>query len=830
LHDGNPVPKVIDFGIAKATHQKLTEKTLFTNYAQMIGTPAYMSPEQAEMSGLDIDTRTDVYSLGVVLYELLTGTTPFPAQELLSAGYAEMQRIIAEKEPPKPSTRLTTMQDEERTGVANNRNVEAKTLGRLFQGDLDWMVMKALEKHRTRRYETANGLAMDIKRHLNNEPISAAAPALRYQLSKFARRNQRYMRMAACVAGLLALALLFSSYQAVRATRARMAAELARRQAQASYAQARDAQASETKLRRQADAQAQAARQRAYDSDFHRPSDPGMAFAHRSALLAYTDPVSPSNSILYVFDLKAQKVVSHEMFPTPRMVAFQAFTPDDRVLISVHLLAKSGATRFINPRYAVHLEPGEPDGLLTANDAATGRFLWRKAVNLPSQPFGRVRLDVSPDGQEVALPVVTSPNSAEKAGVRVFDIKDGKERLRIDTGGEAPRAVLFSRDGSALLTSARSADSVIRIWDAHDGRVLGTLDAHQSYVTDLAFTPDGRTLISAGGDYTIHLWDWAERRPAGVLRGHLDAVNGLAVSPDGKSLASSCDDGSICLWDLERIQAHTGLRTFTISSPPQPALPGDTAAYKTTYAFTTDGASIIKKPYTGGRVVTWDTSSLRPFESPAATGSFSAFVALSPDRGEVVRRDGELYPGMKTENFKVLNVRSGRGIASLSGSVAQEPAGGQWMTFTRDGKKLILCQRSEQKTGVFASFCILRNFLFDIWDTDTWQHRHFEHRAPAYYNGSIVSKGQGWFGERGYILENRDVLESLPLPNLIAMVGWSEINILDVARPEQPPGTIQLRPGIGPFYAFAASPDGSTAATVSGGMEFLWSGTGRRSN
>ncbi|MBI1177568.1 protein kinase [bacterium] len=229
LNDGEPHPMVIDFGIAKATNQKLTEKTLFTNYAQMIGTPAYMSPEQAEMSKLDVDTRTDVYSLGVLLYELLTGTTPFPSKELLSMGYGEMQRVIAEKEPPKPSTRMSTMQGEELTVTADKRSVEVVALRKQFQGDLDWIVMKALEKDRTHRYETVNGLVSDIRRHLDNEPVSAAAPTFSYQFHKFYRRNRKYMRVAAVIAALLVLAASFATFQAVRATRASQLAEAARR-------------------------------------------------------------------------------------------------------------------------------------------------------------------------------------------------------------------------------------------------------------------------------------------------------------------------------------------------------------------------------------------------------------------------------------------------------------------------------------------------------------------------------------------------------------------------------------------------------------------------
>jgi eukaryotic-like serine/threonine-protein kinase len=223
-NDGVPVPKVIDFGIAKATQGRLTDQTVYTAFEQFIGTPAYMSPEQAEMSLNEVDTRTDIYSLGVLLYELLTGKTPFDPTELVASGLEAMRRTIREKEPARPSTRLSTMMEGELTTTARQRHTEAPRLIHLLRGDLDWIVMKCLEKDRTRRYETANGLAMDIQRHLGNEPVVARPPSKLYEFQKTVRRHKFGFAAAGAVVAALVLGLGISTWMFFKEKQARQRA------------------------------------------------------------------------------------------------------------------------------------------------------------------------------------------------------------------------------------------------------------------------------------------------------------------------------------------------------------------------------------------------------------------------------------------------------------------------------------------------------------------------------------------------------------------------------------------------------------------------------
>src|SRR5678810_506515 len=222
MHDGVPVPKVIDFGIAKATEQRLTDKTLFTSYAQLMGTPAYMSPEQMELSGLNLDTRSDLYSLGVLLYELLTGCTPFDTTDLLKAGVDELRRTVREQEPLSPSGKLKTLTNEELAKTARRRHVEAPRLFSQLHGDLDWIVLKCLEKDRTRRYATTNGLARDIERYLKEETVLARPPSQLYRLQKLVLRNPMVFASGTVAVVALLLGSIISTSLFIKEREARM--------------------------------------------------------------------------------------------------------------------------------------------------------------------------------------------------------------------------------------------------------------------------------------------------------------------------------------------------------------------------------------------------------------------------------------------------------------------------------------------------------------------------------------------------------------------------------------------------------------------------------
>ncbi|MBI3416777.1 MAG: protein kinase [Verrucomicrobia bacterium] len=600
LNDGVPLPMVIDFGIAKATNQKLTEKTLFTNYASMIGTPAYMSPEQAEMSKLDVDTRTDIYALGVLLYELLTGTTPFPAKELLSMGYGEMQRVIAEREPIRPSTRLSTMVNEERTVVAKNRSLEASALGKLFSGDLDWIVMKCLEKDRTRRYETANGLAMDVKRHLSNEPVIARPPSAAYKLQKAWQRNKLAFTAGAAVAAALVVGSGVSTWQAIRATEAKREQSRLRQLAEIEQRKALEARASEAKqrqaaeearqnealLRQQAQANELIARRAAFNSDMNVAQQAlQLNNTGRASEILNRHRPKPGESDLRGWEWRylwrfCQSDALFTLCRQSNSIFSVAFSPDGRFL-------------------AVADESSE---------VAVWDLAARKRVMSRRTHLGHQRIAFSPVGSQLAF---GEKGPDGRSTVKLWDADKGQDVLQWLIPGDA-RELVFAKDGSSLAAWSTSGkgpedDSRIFLWHISSGRKLfetaakraatggGNMLAlsdrseilaygsvggeivlidvpagreksrlHVTEETTMAVTilNGGKALASASGhtDPVVKLWDLDTGKEAGHLEGHRSYVHALAASPDGRLLASASGDQTIRIWDWEERRLIMTLR------------------------------------------------------------------------------------------------------------------------------------------------------------------------------------------------------------------------------------------------------------------------------
>jgi serine/threonine protein kinase len=465
LYDGKPVPKVIDFGVAKALHQKLTDRTMFTEFGQVVGTLEYMSPEQAEVNQLDIDTRSDVYSLGVLVYELLTGTTPFDRQRLRSAALREVLRIIREEEPPKPSTRLSG--SDELPSIAAVRRTEPRKLSRLVHGDLDWVVMKCLEKDRGRRYETANGLAADLRRYLADEPVEACPPSATYRLRKFARKYKKALAAVTAFVALLVVGVVLSTALAVWAMSAQRDAD---RQRNASDAAKQEA----VEARGEAEQQRDAARLTAYAT--------GMGLA----LNAWDE-----NNVVRARELLAD---------VPTKAAGRDLRGFEwhylHRLCNAEVLSVTGHA---GPVWRVAFSP---DGRLAAGsrdtvqvwDSATGQEL----LSLKGHK-GEVRsVAFSPDGRRLA-------SGGCDNTVKVWDSVTGRELNSLQGHADWVTSVAFSPDGRRLASG--SNDTTVKLWDSISGKEVGSLKGRAGRMWSVAFSPDGRCLASANRDGSVSLWE-----------------------------------------------------------------------------------------------------------------------------------------------------------------------------------------------------------------------------------------------------------------------------------------------------------------------------------
>jgi eukaryotic-like serine/threonine-protein kinase len=558
--DGVPVPKVIDFGIAKATQGRLTNQTVYTAFEQFIGTPAYMSPEQAALSLQDIDTRSDIYSLGILLYELLTGTTPFDGKELLSKGVDEMRRTIREVEPVKPSTRLTQelLRTKERKGEKENGGSTASnrsTLNQPLSTDLDWIVMKCLEKDRTRRYETVSGLASDIARHLRNEPILARPPSKLYLLQKLARRNRAALAAATVMVFALLLALVILTVSNLRIRHEQSQKEVALESAKAQLW---------TSLKSQAEA-------RRYSHRIGQRLE-SLAALNKAAQIKRDDELRDAAiAALAVPDLRLG--ASWQAYDTNSWgIAFDAnyeryALVDEHYRISVRTATDGREIK----RFATSVAPQpfsasllfSPDSRLLAKYEAGNRWsVWRVEhgqLVVRTPPVSSTGFAFSEDSSQIAIPV--------EEAIVIFDLPTGKERIRWRYQ-HLPHALSFSPDDRQL-TAASTKSGVISIFDATNGQLLSELPAGASGgERPMTWHPSGKYLMIATLE-EIQFWDVKAAAKVSTLGSHAQPVTTLSFDPTGNWLISDSWDGPPRLWQpspgQEWIRFFSGLKQLRFS-------------------------------------------------------------------------------------------------------------------------------------------------------------------------------------------------------------------------------------------------------------------------
>lgn len=603
LHDGVPVPKVIDFGVAKATQQELTDKTVFTQFQQFIGTPAYISPEQAEMSGLDIDTRADIYSLGVLLYELLVGQTPFDVKEMMQGGLDALRRIIREKEPLRPSTKLNTLPGEVRTTASKRRQTEVSKLVHQLRGDLDWIVMKCLEKDRTRRYETANGLAMDIRRHLSCEPVLARPTSQLYEFQKTVRRHKFGFAAAAAIIMVLAVGITLTTWQAVRANRERERAESAT-QAEARHRQhAVEQEGIATAARQQAEHEAERARLYAYAADMAaansawREGDAGRA---RDLLASYENPSKFQNDFrgfdwFFLWNATAGHELSSFHLDAGAVWGLEFEPSGHRFWTGTRQKLRLWETSTFKLLKEWSLPLNAPSGLTLSSDGSLGAIWARDQTVLLDLVNGRIRnsiprtsthgcgrfLNREPifiegsrsrvavwhyeSGEKSILPeavtsLTLSPDeeilatrwSSNRADILLWSTRTWSQVGHLRPPSDAPtfgwRDLAFSHHGRWLAAGNQAGE--MTVWDVTAGAVLmHWTNSPRTTVFGVRFAPDDSQLVAVNSGQEVRVWETTNWSRSVVLQGHSHEVWWAAFTPDGTRLFTGDKEGVVKVWD-----------------------------------------------------------------------------------------------------------------------------------------------------------------------------------------------------------------------------------------------------------------------------------------
>jgi WD40 repeat protein/serine/threonine protein kinase len=646
LHDGEPVPKVIDFGVAKATGQQLTEKTLFTNFAQMVGTPLYMSPEQAEMTSVDVDTRSDVYSLGVLLYELLTGTTPLDKERLKRAAFDEVRRIIREDEPPRPSTRLSSMGEQARS-ISAQRKSDPKRLGQLVRGELDWIVMKALEKERARRYETPNALARDVERYLRDEAVEACPPSALYRFRKFARRRKGLL---SAMAGTAILILASAGMLAVSNVRVSKALERERRNSYDERISLANREWTANNLSRMEELLDEC------PDDLQGWEWHYLKRLRYSALrpLVHDSPVlgaafSPDGQYLATATVAGvlrlwQTKNGHECRRWP---AHQVAAHGLAISLDGRYLASGGVDGMVKVWEMKNLLRGEfSDPLLELKqDSAVRNIAFspdsgRLAVASGRAPkkIGGVKVwNMNTGRDELTVPFSTQVNcvqfssdgrqiAAVADSLTLWDARTGQRLFTCRDPDGVLEGVAFSPDGRRLATVGGligvHPNREVMIWDARTGREIQRLSGHVGGLRSVAFSPDGSRLASCGVDQTIKLWDTASGEEVFTLRGHLDNVFTVAFSADGNQLVSAGVDKTVRIWDATPLEGKPTSDHLTLR--------GHTGAV-TDVAFHPTDANTLVSAGVDGTVRVWNARSDEELDILRVPPGWILKVAYSPD-------------------------------------------------------------------------------------------------------------------------------------------------------------------------------------------------------